>query len=71
MSAMERSMMAVETGSSTGKDAKPNAPPNPPEAPTKNRCNVSEARFGRALAFCRGEASNVVTAARKAAMSAA
>jgi hypothetical protein len=32
MSAMERRMRVVETGSSIGSDAKPNAPPAGPEA---------------------------------------
>ena len=36
MSAIDRSMMVVETGNSTGNAASPNAPPNPPDAPTSN-----------------------------------
>src|SRR5206468_6383745 len=43
MSAIERSMKVLETGSSTGTAANPNAPAKPPEAPTRILWSFSEA----------------------------
>ena len=42
MSAIERSMMMVETGSSIGSVANPNAPPNAPDATARLLCRSRE-----------------------------
>ena len=42
MSAIDRSMMTVDTGSSTGSAASPNVPPAAPEAVASARCSSTE-----------------------------
>lgn len=42
MSAIDRSMMVVETGSSTGSAASPNVPPAAPDAVASTRCRNCE-----------------------------
>ncbi len=61
MSAIERSMMTVETGSSTGSAASPNVPPAAPDAVASARCRNCE--------FARGEDGSVRNAILSAAPS--
>jgi hypothetical protein len=46
MSAIDLSIMTVETGNSTGSAAKPNVPPAAPDAVARARCNSSDAVRG-------------------------
>jgi len=64
----ERSMIVVEIGNSSGREAKPKAPPIPPEAPTSNRWNFSEARFCRRSARVVAAALSAVKSAELAAL---
>jgi hypothetical protein len=59
MSAIDRSMITVDTGSSTGSAASPNVPPAAPEAVASARCRNCE--------FVRGDGGSV----RRATLSAA
>jgi hypothetical protein len=61
MSAIDRSMMVVETGSSTGSAASPNVPPAAPDAVASARCRNCE--------FVRGEDRSVRNATLSAASS--
>jgi hypothetical protein len=42
MSAIDRSMMTVDTGNSTGSAANPNVPPAAPDAVASARCSSCE-----------------------------
>ena len=61
MSAIDRSMMVVETGSSTGSAASPNVPPAAPDAVASARCRNCE--------LVRGEDGSVRNATLSAASS--